>query len=125
MNEGGRRPRRGRGRAWSILHPRDQGSGASRMNTHESGSIDGNGTVRTGRREFGRMALGAALGMGAGASLVPAPRALAKVPRIKPGIKLCAQSSPRPTDEQLLFLKQIGAEYVSVGSSPDLRTADG
>jgi mannonate dehydratase len=25
----------------------------------------------------------------------------------------------------LLFLKQIGAEYVSVGSTPDLRTAEG
>ena len=35
------------------------------------------------------------------------------------------QSSPRPTDEQLLFLRQIGAEYVSVGSTPDLRTAEG
>ena len=42
-----------------------------------------------------------------------------------PGIKLCAQSPARPTDEQLLFLKQIGAEYVSVGSPPDLRTAEG
>ena len=43
----------------------------------------------------------------------------------QPGIKLCAQSTARPTDEQLLFLKQIGAEYVSVGSTPDLRTAEG
>ena len=43
----------------------------------------------------------------------------------KPGIKLCAQSSAKPTDEQLLFLQQIGAEYVSVGSSPDLRTTEG
>ena len=40
-------------------------------------------------------------------------------------IKLCAQSPAKPTDEQLLFLKQIGAEYVSVGSTPDLRTAEG
>ena len=47
------------------------------------------------------------------------------VPKIKPGIKLCAQSSPKPSDEQLLFLKQLGAEYVSVGSTPDLRTAEG
>ena len=40
-------------------------------------------------------------------------------------IKLCAQSPARPTDEQLLFLKQIGAEYVSVGAPRDLRTAEG
>ena len=30
-----------------------------------------------------------------------------------------------PSDEQLLFLKQLGAEYVSVGSTPELRTAEG
>ena len=45
--------------------------------------------------------------------------------RWPPGIKLCVQSPPNPTDEQLLFLKQLGAEYVSVGSPPDLRTAEG
>ena len=42
-----------------------------------------------------------------------------------PGIKLCAQSSAKPSEEQLLFLKQIGAAYVSVGSTPDLRTTEG
>ena len=77
------------------------------------------------RREFGRMALGGTLGAGCTAFLGPASRAAASVPKIKPGIKLCAQSSAKPTDEQLLFLKQIGAEYVSVGSTPDLRTAEG
>ena len=30
-----------------------------------------------------------------------------------------------PTDDQLLFLKQISAEYVSVGAPPDMRTAEG
>jgi hypothetical protein len=39
-------------------------------------------------------------------------------------IKLCAQSDATPSDDQLLFLKQIGAEYVSVGGS-GLRTAEG
>src|SRR4029453_2260617 len=29
------------------------------------------------------------------------------------------------SDEQLLFLKQLGAEYVSVASTPELRTAEG
>jgi mannonate dehydratase len=43
----------------------------------------------------------------------------------KTGIKLCAQAVAGPSEEQLLFLKQIGAEYVSVGSTPELRTAEG
>jgi mannonate dehydratase len=42
-----------------------------------------------------------------------------------PGIKLTAQVSAKPTDDEILFLKQIGAEYVSVASTPDLRTAEG
>src|SRR5260221_9460122 len=71
------------------------------------------------RREFARWALGV-LGS---AALVQ--NASAVVHKVAPGIKLCAQSSPNPSDEQLLFLQQIGAQYVSVGSTPDLRTADG
>ena len=31
----------------------------------------------------------------------------------------------KPSDDDLLFLKQMGAEYVSVASTPDLRTAEG
>src|SRR5215472_4869171 len=75
------------------------------------------------RREFGRAALAGAFG--AAAFLGPAGTRAAAVPSIPPGIKLCAQASARPTDDQLLFLKQIGAEYVSVASPPDLRTAEG
>src|SRR6266851_3279739 len=71
------------------------------------------------RREFARWALGA---VGAAAL---AQNASAVVHKVAPGIKLCAQSSAKPSVEQLLFLKQIGAEYVSVGSTPDLRTAEG
>ena len=74
----------------------------------------------TDRRDFGKLALG---GLGA---LLATPRAArAAVHKNAPGIKLCAQSGAKPTDDQLLFLKQIGAEYVSVGSTPDLRTAEG
>ena len=40
-----------------------------------------------------------------------------------PGIKLCAQSGATPTDDQLLFLTQIGAKYVSVDPRP-IRTAE-
>jgi mannonate dehydratase len=75
------------------------------------------------RREFVKLALGGVLG---GAAMLPsAGTASAAVHKSAPGIKLCAQTSPKPTDEELLFLKQIGAEYVSVQSTPDLRTAEG
>lgn len=71
------------------------------------------------RRDFARMALStlgaAALGGRVGAS----------EPKWAPGIKLCVQSPAVPSDDQLLFLKQLGAEYVSVGSTPELRTAEG
>lgn len=74
------------------------------------------------RRDFGKIALGGALG----AALVgSATRSEAAVHNAQPGIKLCAQSSAKPSDDDLLFLRQIGAEYVSVASTPDLRTADG
>jgi mannonate dehydratase len=77
-----------------------------------------------GRREFGRMAVAGTLG--ASALMASSKVGAATVqPPIKPGIKLCAQSVPNPSDEQLLFLQQIGAEYVSVGSTPGLRTAEG
>ena len=77
-------------------------------------------TFPPGRRDFGKMALGGALG-----TLLATGKSKAAVIRNAPGIKLCAQSDANPTDDQLLFLKQIGAEYVSVGSTPDLRTAEG
>src|SRR5947209_6282215 len=88
-------------------------------------------TTRSGfdpdRREFGKMALAGTIG--GAAILGPASQATATARQGHhqnlPGIKLCAQSPARPTDDQLLFLKQIGAEYVSVGSPPDLRTAEG
>src|SRR5271165_519858 len=70
----------------------------------------------TRRRDFGKMALGALL----------APRASkAAVHPNAPGIKLCAQSDATPSDDQLLFLKQIGAEYVSVQAAPGMRTTEG
>src|ERR1017187_8988070 len=72
----------------------------------------------TCRRDFGKMALGSALG-----ALVAARASKAAVHPNAPGIKLCAQSDATPSDDQLLFLKQIGAEYVSVGAPPGTRTA--
>lgn len=73
-------------------------------------------TYHPNRRDVGKLALG---------FLAAAPQGSATVHPNAPGVKLCAQSSAKPSDEQLLFLKQIGAEYVSVGSTPDLRTAEG
>jgi mannonate dehydratase len=72
-----------------------------------------------GRREFARLSLGT---LGAAALAGTAGRA---APNQTPGIKLCVQSPATPTDEQLLFLQQLGAGYVSVGSTPELRTAEG
>jgi mannonate dehydratase len=72
------------------------------------------------RRQFAKLTLGTAALFQSQSSSV-----LASVHPNAAGIKLCAQSSAKPSDEELLFLKQIGAEYVSVGSTPDLRTAEG
>ena len=79
---------------------------------------------RPDRREFGKLALGGAAGA---AAFLASGGGAAKgsVHKSAPGIKLCGQASAKPSDEELLFLKQIGVEYVSVGSTPDLRTADG
>lgn len=77
---------------------------------------------KPGRREFGKLVLGGALGTAVLAG--PASRVLAEVHPAQPGIKLCAQASAKPSDDDLLFLRQIGADYVSVGAPPDLRTAE-
>jgi mannonate dehydratase len=69
------------------------------------------------RREFGKALAG--LAAMAAAEAAPATHT------VQPGIKLCAQAPAKPSDDDLLFLRQIGADYVSVGSTPDLRTADG
>jgi mannonate dehydratase len=93
------------------------------MSTHQARRETDGVPFRSDRREFGRMALSGTLG--AAAFLSAAAKNSAAVPQNQPGIKLCAQSPAKPTDEQLLFLKQISADYVSVASSPDLRTAEG
>jgi mannonate dehydratase len=83
----------------------------------------GGGAAHPGRRDFGKMTLSGALG--AAALLGGARRSAATVHTAQPGIKLCVQASAKPSDQELLFLRQIGAEYVSVGAPPDLRTAEG
>lgn len=83
-----------------------------------SGKIDP--LLNPDRRRFGQMLLGGALGAAAMLSTEPAP---ATVHPNAPGIKLCAQFPAKATDDDLLFLKQIGIEYVSVQSLPGERTA--
>src|SRR5580658_6030117 len=72
------------------------------------------------RRQFGKSAIGGALGAALLAEIAPAA-----THTIQPGIKLCAQAPAKPSYTDLLFLQQLGAEYVSVASTPDLRTAEG
>jgi mannonate dehydratase len=94
------------------------------MMSHQSHEETNGPRFNFGRREFGRMALTGSLGAAAFLGSSARSSAAMQQPN-KPGIKLCAQFPASPSDEQLLFLKQIGAEYVSVGSTPDLRTAEG
>src|SRR5579863_6720610 len=75
------------------------------------------------RREFVKLAMGSALGMSALLSSTSA--ASATVHPNEPGFKLTGQAPAKPTDDDLLFFNQIGAKYVSVASTPDLRTAEG
>src|SRR6202166_4428048 len=91
-------------------------------NDQKSSEIASNG-FSPDRREFVKLAVGGAL---SAAGVFASPRtASATVHQSAPGIKLCAQATAKPTDDDLLFLNQMGAEYVSVGSTPDLRTAEG
>jgi len=78
---------------------------------------------KLGRREFARVALGGALG--AAAFFTSGRRGSAEVHKNTPGIKICVQSSAIPTSDDLLFIKQLGVEYVSVASPPEMRSAEG
>jgi mannonate dehydratase len=95
------------------------------MNAREQ--MDGSGGVPSHphRRDFGRMAVAGTLGATGLLGVTDKEPVAAPSNRSGSGIKLCAQSPATPTDEQLLFLKQIGAEYVSVGAPRNLRTAEG
>lgn len=60
------------------------------------------------RRAFGRAALAGALGS------LAAPGASAKMHPNPPGIKLSIQVGSDPSDEDLQFVRQLGAEYVNI-----------
>jgi len=74
--------------------------------------------LKVGRREFGKVVLTAAL-----ADSAKRPGS-ATVPRFPPGIKIATSYRADPTDEDLLFLNQIGVEYVSLPASPETANAE-
>ncbi len=70
------------------------------------------------RRDLGKIALGAA------AMLSSAGAGSATVHPNPPGIKIATSFRADPTDDDLLFLKQIGVEYVSLPATPQTCTAE-
>jgi mannonate dehydratase len=70
------------------------------------------------RRNFAKLAAGGA------ALLSTAASSSAKMTPIPPGIKIGA-SGGQPTPENLLYLKQLGVKWVSVGATPETATAEG
>src|SRR5215510_10319006 len=93
------------------------------MNASKPSQKTMDATFNPARRAFSKMALAGA--MGGPALISSAMASSADTPKIAPGIKICVQSSAAPTDEDLLFIKQLGVEFVSVASTPELRTAEG
>jgi len=70
------------------------------------------------RRELGRAALGAAL--------LDLPRSLyGTVKPQPPGIKLGAAAPANPTDDDLLFFKQLGVDCVFCAVTPELNSVEG
>ncbi len=83
----------------------------------------GGHAAEPGRRDFAKLAIGSAFG--AAALFGAEGTASATVHDAQPGIKLTGQASAKPTPEELKFWQQVGCGYVSVASTPDLRTAEG
>src|SRR6202167_1629783 len=67
------------------------------------------------RRELGRMALGGALGAKLLATVRPQP----------PGIKLGSVAPANPTDDDLLFFRQLGVDCVFCAVTPELNSVEG
>ena len=70
------------------------------------------------RREFGKVVLGAA-------ALASSTRTgSATVHPNPPGIKIATSYRANPTDEDLVFLQQMGVEYVSLPATPETANAE-
>src|ERR1035437_498951 len=75
-------------------------------------------SLLTDRRDFGKLALGGA------ALLASAASSSATLRPIPPGIKL-GTGGGQPTEENMLYLKQLGVTWVSLGATPETATAEG
>jgi len=74
------------------------------------------------RRKFAKLALVGALG--GTALLSQAPRSVAKLPDLPPGIKISVQVGSDPSGEDLQFVKQLGAQYVTIWVHADGATSE-
>jgi mannonate dehydratase len=70
------------------------------------------------RRDLGLLAGAAA------ALLSSAAKSSATVHPKPPGIKIATSYRANPTDDDLMFLQQIGVEYVSLGATPETANAE-
>src|SRR5713101_6936520 len=83
------------------------------MSKPESNNV----TFDLARREFAKLAIGSA-------ALLSTPGAGSATMRpIPPGIKI-GTSAGQPTEENMLYLKQLGVTWVSLGASPATATAE-
>ncbi len=73
---------------------------------------EGEANFNPERRKFAKLALAGALG--GAAWLSPGRQSTAKLHDLPPGIKIAVQLGPDPSDEDLQFVKQLGAEYVTI-----------
>src|SRR3989475_2946392 len=76
------------------------------------------GTFQPGRRDLAKMALGGAALLSSSSTTSAAMRP------IPPGIKIGTSAGPA-TEANMLYLKQLGVTWVSLGVSPESATAEG
>src|SRR6266852_1711650 len=75
-------------------------------------------TMHPARRDLAKLALG-------GAALLSSARTVTATMRpIPPGIKIGTSAGPA-TEENMIYLKQLGVTWVSLGASPETATAEG
>src|SRR3954463_15509345 len=87
-----------------------------RHGTGQRSDVRTRGVLKMGenetRRDFAKLAMGGA------AMLSAASKVNAKMPAVPPGIKI-GTSAGQPTPENLLYLKQLGVKWVSLGVRPE------
>src|SRR5215471_4262203 len=86
------------------------------MNTPDSKPNDA--AVQPARRDLAKIALGGA------ALLSTATNSSATLRPIPPGIKIGTSAGPA-TEENMLYLKQLGVKWVSLAATPETATAEG